>query len=79
MRHFAAWPAVKAGLTRPLAVSAGCALAVALLVLLPLSSASPHAQPGGQPGTYHRPLDQILDVNVRDGMVYATGVEESAS
>ena len=70
MRHFAAWPAVKAGLTRPLAVSAGCALAVALLVLLPLSSASSHAQPGGQPGTYHRPLDQILDVNVRDGMVY---------
>ena len=33
------------------------------------ASASPRAQ-GGPPKTLHEPLDQILDVNVRDGLVY---------
>jgi hypothetical protein len=47
-------------------------LAVALVALLvvPLAHTAPHAQAAGPPDTFHRPLDQILDVNVRDGLVY---------
>src|SRR5437867_10565814 len=42
--------------------------------LLSLSAARPDLseamQSGAPPETLHRPLDQILDVNVRDGLVY---------
>jgi hypothetical protein len=43
---------------------------LAALLLVPLVRAAPRAQAGGPPDTFHRPLDQILDVNVRDGLVY---------
>jgi Protein of unknown function, DUF547 len=44
---------------------------IAALVLSPLVVATaPRAQAGGPPDTFHRPLDQILDVDVRDGLVY---------
>lgn len=45
-------------------------MAALLLALLPLSHAAPRAQGGAPSDTFHRPLDQILDVNVRDGLVY---------
>jgi hypothetical protein len=38
-------------------------------MLVPVSAA-PLAQMGGTAEAFHRPLDQILDVNVRDGLVY---------
>ena len=50
--------------------AAPAVLATLLLVLIPLSAARPRAQDGRPPDTFHRPLDQILDVNVRDGLVY---------
>src|SRR6266545_2198168 len=59
MRHFAARPAVQAG----------PALLAALLLAF-LAQSAPRAQAGAPPDTFHRPLDQILDVNVRDGLVY---------
>lgn len=43
---------------------------LALLLVHPVMQASPRAQGGAPPETLHRPLDQILDVNVRDGLVY---------
>jgi uncharacterized protein DUF547 len=44
---------------------------IAALVLSPLvAGTAPRGQAGGPPDTFHRPLDQILDVNVRDGLVY---------
>jgi len=43
---------------------------VAALLCVPLARTAPRAQAGGQPDSFHRPLDQILDVNVRDGQVY---------
>jgi hypothetical protein len=46
------------------------ALVLAALLILPLTAAAPRAQAAGPPDTFHRPLDQILDVNVRDGLVY---------
>jgi hypothetical protein len=45
-------------------------LVLAALLLLPLARPAPRAQAGGPPDTFQRPLDQILDVNVRDGLVY---------
>ena len=50
--------------------AAPAVLVTLLLVLVPLSVVRPRAQDGRPPETLHRPLDQILDVNVRDGMVY---------
>jgi hypothetical protein len=43
---------------------------IAALLCLPLARTAPRAQAGGPPDTFHRPLDQILDVDVRDGLVY---------
>jgi Protein of unknown function, DUF547 len=45
-------------------------LVLLLLFLLPSGHAAPGAQAGEPPESLHRPLDQILDVNVRDGLVY---------
>lgn len=45
-------------------------IAVALLCAPPAARTAPRAQAGGPPDTFHRPLDQILDVDVRDGLVY---------
>jgi Protein of unknown function, DUF547 len=59
MRYFAGWPAVKAGPTL-----------LAALLLVSLSQSAPRSQASAPPETFHRPLDQILDVNVRDGLVY---------
>lgn len=42
----------------------------ALVVVHPLVTGALRAQGGAPPETLHRPLDQILDVNVRDGLVY---------
>lgn len=42
----------------------------ALIVALLFTPHGLGAQAGGPPETFHRPLDQILDVNVRDGLVY---------
>lgn len=42
-----------------------------LLVVNPLNRSTPVAAQGNGPSeNFHRPLDQILDVNVRDGLVY---------
>lgn len=41
-----------------------------VLCLLPPGHAAAGVQAGGPPESLHRPLDQILDVNVRDGLVY---------
>ena len=44
---------------------------IAALLVAPLAAnTAPRAQGGGPPDTFHRPLDQILDANVREGMVY---------
>jgi len=49
----------------------GAALLTTLLVfLIPASQAVPRAQADRTIDALHRPLDQILDVNVRDGLVY---------
>lgn len=45
-------------------------LIIALLSVPLAARAVPRAQAGGPPDTFHRPLDQILDVDVRDGLVY---------
>ena len=49
-----------------------CTLAtVCLLVVNPVTGSAPAAAQGSAPSeNLHRPLDQILDVNVRDGLVY---------
>jgi hypothetical protein len=49
-----------------------CTLAtVCLLVVNPVTRSTPAAAQGSAPSeNLHRPLDQILDVNVRDGLVY---------
>ena len=49
-----------------------CTLAsVCLLIVSPVGRPSPVAAQGGGPAeNLHRPLDQILDINVRDGLVY---------
>ena len=39
-------------------------------LLSPLSRVEPSAQTSGATEALHRPLDQILDLNVRDGLVY---------
>ena len=39
-------------------------------LLSPLSRVDPSAQTSGATEALHRPLDQILDLNVRDGLVY---------
>ncbi len=59
MRHFAGRPAVKAGPS-----------ITAALLLVALVHTTPRAPQGAPPENFHRPLDQILDVNVRDGLVY---------
>jgi hypothetical protein len=52
-------------------IGRGAALLTALLVfLIPASHAVPRAQGDRAVDALHRPLDQILDVNVRDGLVY---------
>ena len=51
----------------------GCLVSLALLIAtLPSSSpsASPSAQTAEPAEPLHRPLDQLLDLNVRDGLVY---------
>jgi hypothetical protein len=40
------------------------------LLLVPFFHAAPRAQAGRSLDAFHRPLDQILDINVRDGLVY---------
>ena len=50
-----------------------------LLCLLPPGHAAPGAQAGGPPDSLHRPLDQILDVNVRDGLVYYRALRSDRS
>jgi len=49
-----------------------CTLAsVCLLIVSPVSRPTPVAAQGSGPSeNLHRPLDQILDINVRDGLVY---------
>ena len=42
----------------------------AFLLVVSVMLAGPRAQSGAPADTFHRPLDQILDVNVRDGLVY---------
>jgi hypothetical protein len=46
------------------------ASAVALLLIAPVVTTALRAQAGGSPDAFHRQLDQILDLNVRDGLVY---------
>jgi hypothetical protein len=50
----------------------GCTLAtVCLLLVNPAGRSTPVAAQGNGPSeNLHRPLDQLLDVNVRDGLVY---------
>ena len=43
---------------------------VVLLLAASVGLLTPRAQRSGPPETLHRPLDQILDVDVRDGLVY---------
>ena len=50
-----------------LAVSAGI---LSLILIGPLAGVSIRGAQGSPPDALHRPLDQILDVNVRDGLVY---------
>jgi hypothetical protein len=45
-------------------------LAALSLLLIPFFHAAPRAQAGRSLDAFHRPLDQILDVDVRDGLVY---------
>jgi len=45
------------------------AVVFSLLLFSPVARVSPAAQ-GGATEALHRPLDQILDLNVRDGLVY---------
>jgi Protein of unknown function, DUF547 len=55
-------------------------LATAVLALsVGLASARSAQQPPPAPGSdpFHRPLDQILDVNVRDGLVYYRSLQSS--
>lgn len=46
------------------------AIVTALIAVNPLTRGMPRAQGGAPSEALHRPLDQILDVNVRDGLVY---------
>jgi hypothetical protein len=50
--------------------SAKAVAIVVALLMAPLLAAGPRAQAGGSPDAFHRQLDQILDLNVRDGLVY---------
>jgi hypothetical protein len=43
---------------------------VVLLLAASMSVLTSRSQSSGPPETFHRPLDQILDVDVRDGLVY---------
>ena len=43
---------------------------LSIVLLGPLSRVDPSAQSAGASEALHRPLDQILDLNVRDGLVY---------
>src|SRR5688572_8399069 len=45
-----------------------CVVWVLLVITTSLLAQQPPAAPGGDP--LHRPLDSILDTNVRDGLVY---------
>jgi Protein of unknown function, DUF547 len=47
----------------------GCLVPLALVVAM-LPSSSPSAQPAESAEPLHRPFDQLLDLNVRDGLVY---------
>ena len=51
-------------------VSIAVSLALLLACVDLVGSAPREAQTGAPPDSLHRPLDQILDVNVRDGLVY---------
>jgi Protein of unknown function, DUF547 len=46
------------------------AVVLSIALLSPLARVDPSAQSSGATEALHRPLDQILDLNVRDGLVY---------
>src|SRR4030095_10205488 len=46
------------------------AVVLSIVLLSPLARVDPSAQSSGATEALHRPLDQILDLNVRDGLVY---------
>ncbi len=52
---------------------------VVLALCLGLATARGEQQPPPAPGSdpLHRPLDQILDVNVRDGLVYYRALQST--
>ena len=54
------------------------AVILSALLFSPVAGVSPSTQ-GGAPEGLHRPLDQILDLNVRDGLVYYRALRSDRS
>jgi Protein of unknown function, DUF547 len=59
----------------PRSCLATAVLAIGLGLVSPPAAQQPPPPPGSDP--LHRPLDQILDVNVRDGLVYYRSLQSS--